>query len=115
MADSPCTDGTGYTSHDFIGDKCIRCGRTELVLLRERLAARDRELAETNKKLILVQACADAAGSQMLDLQQDCIAAKKELAEVRAELRLRNLELIKLADFIVAEVTGKPCVQRKCS
>ena len=49
--DDPCTDGTGYTSHDFIGEKCIRCGKTELVLLRERLAARERELAEANRQL----------------------------------------------------------------
>lgn len=24
---SPCRDGEGHVSHDFIGDKCIRCGQ----------------------------------------------------------------------------------------
>jgi len=35
------------------------------------------------KELALAKACADAAGSQMLDLQQDCIASVKLLTELR--------------------------------
>ncbi len=25
-ANSPCRDGQGFVSHDFLGDKCIKCG-----------------------------------------------------------------------------------------
>jgi len=26
-ADSPCRDGQGFVSHDYLGDKCIKCGK----------------------------------------------------------------------------------------
>jgi len=26
-ADSPCRDGEGNVSHDFMGNKCIKCGK----------------------------------------------------------------------------------------
>lgn len=41
------------------------------------------EVAKLRNELTLAKACADAAGSQMLDLQQDCIASVKLLTELR--------------------------------
>lgn len=28
-ADSPCRDGQGLVSHDYLGDKCIKCGKSQ--------------------------------------------------------------------------------------
>ncbi len=54
--------------------------------LRVKTDAQDEEIVHLQNKAILKRAECDGIGSQMLDIQQDCIAGKKEIEQLKAEL-----------------------------
>ena len=55
------------------------------VAQRATLASLHQRVGEMEQEKILIQACADAHGAKMLELQQECIEANKQLAEVTKE------------------------------